>query len=76
VPPRTDLSRILTRSSNTVAAQRYSPSTMLLTQADWPCGQALPRGFEHMLEGQARAKHLTRCPHCRRPATEDAQVSA
>lgn len=44
--------------------------------ADRPCRHALLRGFQHVLEGQARAKRLTRCLHCRWPATEDLRVSA
>lgn len=45
-------------------------------RADWPCGHALLRGFQHVLEGQARAKRLTRCVHCRWPANEDFRLSA
>jgi hypothetical protein len=44
--------------------------------ADGPCRHALLRGFQHVLEGQARGKRLTRCLHCRWPATEDLRVSA
>lgn len=44
--------------------------------ADRPCRHALLRGFQRVLEGQARGKRLTRCLHCRWPATEDPRVSA
>jgi hypothetical protein len=60
---------VLVRRSVGAPKKRYH-------RADWPCGFALLRGFQHMLEGQARAKHLTRCPYCRWPATEDLRVSA
>lgn len=44
--------------------------------ADPACGHAYRRDFRRVLESQARAMHLTRCVHCRWPATEDLRVSA
>lgn len=52
------------------------PPRTVYHYADRPCGHAFLRGFEPLLEGQAHAKHLTRCPNCPWPAAQDLQMSA